>query len=389
MENNINESASPVQIKRENKKYPGPVAAGSLFSLATIFLTYGGVLLPFENNYLRSGLGEVLFILLPVLIFLILGKYNLKDTLKLRRTRPVNYVIIVLLMMVAMPIVAVFNALGLIIIKQIFSKNLPVDQIRISDVPTLLIALLVIGVSAAVCEETLFRGSISKGYERFGVIASLLTTSILFGILHRDIQKCISTILLGVLIGFIVHRTKSIYGGMVAHFTNNAAVVFITYQASKLYKNMEQMDINQALDYDFSNIPLLSIVFVIIFYALIFLVFVSTFVALLYALYRTTKSNFNTEVVQPVNEAEPILPVPDGIDITQQQLVLDRIETENIHLQQVTEKARTRRFSWAALISVLPGLVLIFLIFTAQILYLMDINNGIVYDVLKALLLKK
>ena len=349
MENNIDSSSSSIQTGGENKKYPGPLASGILFSLATIFLTYGGGLLPFKNSFLRSGVGEVVFILLPALIFLIVGKYNIKDTLKLRKTKPINYLIIFFLMIFGMPVVGVLNAIGLGIIRLIFGKNLPIEQITISDVPTLFVAILVIGVSAAVCEETLFRGVISKGYERFGVVASLLTTSILFGIMHRDIQKGISTILLGALIGFIVHRTKSIYAGMVAHFTNNTVVVLLTYGTAKMSEKFSKMGVSQAQSFDFSGIPTASLVIVIVFYAVLFLGFVAAFIALMYAFYRSTERDIRFEAAM------------------------------------VIEKGRGRKFSLAGLIGVLPGVILILLTFVGQVLELMNVNSGILYNVLKTL----
>ncbi|MHB8061480.1 MAG: CPBP family glutamic-type intramembrane protease [Ruminiclostridium sp.] len=358
MENNINSPFLAIQTGGGNKKYPGPLAAGILFSLATIFLTYGGGLLAFKNNFLRSGVGEVVFILLPVLIFLAVGKYNLKETLKLRKTRPVNYLLIVFLMMFGMPIVGVFNAIGLGIIRLIFGKNLPMQQIQISDVPTLFIAILVIGIAAAVCEETLFRGLISKGYERFGILASLLTTSILFGILHRDIQKGISTILLGVLIGFIVYRTKSIYAGMVAHFTNNTVVVLLTFGVEKLSENM---DINQNLD--FSKIPTISLVIAIVFYAILFLVFVAAFIALLYAFRRSTENEVKLEAMRVQLESEA---------------------AKDVFVAE-SDTHRSRKSSVPALIGVLPGVILILFTFVGQVLELMNVNSGLIYDVLKTL----
>lgn len=347
-----------------NHKYPGPIPAGIFFSLVTILLTYGGGFLAFKNDYLRSGLGEVLFILLPVLIFLIIGKYNVKDTLKLRKTRPINYLIIAFLMMFGMPIVGVMNAIVLGIIRLIFGKNLPIPQISIPDVPTLFIAILVIGASAAICEEILFRGLISKGYERFGVVASLVITSILFGILHRDIQKGVATILLGTLIGFIVYRTKSIYSGMVAHFTNNTVAVLLTFGAEKMSEKLSKMGIEQAQSFDvFSSIPTASLVIVIIFYAILFLGFVAIFVGLLYAFIKCTEKDFRLEALNIKHKAEATLG----------------------EFVQMNEKNKESKFSLAAMMCLLPGLILIFLTFVGQVLKLMDVNSGIIYTTLKTL----
>ncbi len=343
-----------------NRKYPGPVAAGVFFSLTTIFLIYGGNLLAFNNNYLRSGLGEVFFVLLPVLFFLIAGRYNLKDTLKLRKTRPIHYLIVVFLVLFGMPVVGVLNAAVLVIIRLIFGRNLPIPQIDIPDVPTLFIAILVIGASAAICEETLFRGMISKGYEKLGVAGSLALTSVLFGVLHRDIQKFVSTILLGALIGFIVYRTKSIYTGMAAHFTNNTVAVLLTYASAKMTERMKGLGIEQMENFDFSKIPTASLVIAIVFYGILFLGFLAGFIGLFYAFYKSTEKNFT------------------GSHLT--QLLNNSAENE----VELSHSSDTRKkFGMAALLSVLPGIILIILTFAGQILELMEVKSGMVYTFLR------
>lgn len=330
-----------------NNKYPGPVAAGFFFSLTTIFMVYSPYILkPFKNKWLMSGMGEVLLILLPALIFLVVGGFNLKETLKLRKTKPLNYVIVFFLMCVGIPVVGVLNAIFLGIIKLIFGKTLLEPPITISDVPTLLIAFLVIGVSAAVCEEVLFRGLVSKGYEGMGYVASLICTSVLFGILHRDIQKAVSTILLGALIGFIVYRTKSIFTGMLAHFTNNAIVVCLSFTTTRLSDRMKELGVRQN-NIDWETIPKASLVFVAIFYFLIFLGFISFFVALSYALIRSTE--------------------------------------KDLKAIRVTEVTNMKKPDITAYLAVAPGLVFIALTFTGQFLKLMDINSGLLYEFLRTI----
>lgn len=361
MENYIDDTSSSVQFKKVNNKYPGPVAAGILFSLATILLTYGGFLINFNNGYLRSGIGELLFILLPALILLLAGRYNIKDTLKLNRTRPINYLIIVFLMMFAMPVVGVLNAIVLGIIRLIFGKNLPIPQLAIGDFPTLLAAILVVGVSAAVCEETLFRGLISKGYEKFGVVASLALTSILFGILHRDLQKAVSTMLLGAIIGYIVYRTNSIYTGMVAHFTNNTLAVILTFISQRMTENLERLGITQAGISDIANMPVASLVIAVIFYGLMFLGFLSAFIALFFAFYKSTQRDRKNTLFNTPQESE---------------------------LPPTINKAEyPGKYGILSIMSALPGVALILLTFTGQLLELMDITSGPIYNILRILAL--
>lgn len=353
-------NTEPLKI---NKKYPGPVAAGIFFSLTTILLIYGGALLPFKNNYLKSGVGEVAFVLLPVLIFLAAGRYNFKDTLKLKRIKPVNYLIVVFLMIFGLPLVGVLNALVLALIKLAFGRNLPVPRIDIPDVPTLLVAILVIGVSAAVCEEILFRGVISKAYERLGTTGSLILTSVLFGILHMDLQKFVSTILLGALIGFIVYRTKSIYAGMTAHFTNNTIAVLLTYGSGKMMERMNDMGIKQMEDFDLSKIPTASLIIVAVFYGIILLGCLGSFIGLMYAFIKATGENFKT----PTHLA---------------QLINSREDAEN---ESYIPNHRENGMGAAGLISVLPGILLILLVSVGQLLELMNVNSGMIYSILGAL----
>ncbi|WP_024832733.1 type II CAAX endopeptidase family protein [Ruminiclostridium josui] len=291
MENNIDEQFSSITADESKKRLPGPVASGILFSIVTILLTFGGSILTFKNGFLNSGLGELIFILLPVIIFFAIGRYDIKSTLNLRGTRPINYLLVVFLTLFGMPVVGALNAITFALIREMFGKNLPIPKVIVNDVPTLFIALLVIGVSAAVCEEVMFRGLIQNGYRKYGVAVSIGVTSVLFGLLHRDIQKTVSTILLGALIGFIVYRTGSIFTGMIAHFTNNASAVLLSFMASKMSWYLNEEGIQQSQNFDFSNLPTASIIIALLFYAIIYMGLVSGFVALLYAFYRSTKKD--------------------------------------------------------------------------------------------------
>jgi hypothetical protein len=253
-------------------------------------------------------------------------------------------------MIFAIPVVGAFSALILRIIRVAFGRNLPVEKFSVPDVPTLFAALLVIGLSAAVCEETLFRGLVLKGYRRLGAAGSIFLTSLLFGILHRDLQKAVPTILLGALISFIVYRTGTIFTGMLAHLTNNASAVLILFGAQELSKKLYggNFDINKSEQFDFSKIPTASLVIVIVFYCMVFLGFLAGFIGLMYAFIKCTKHTTLRE-----------------------QLPEDQIGAARLDV-------------WAYL-AMLPGIMLIVLTFVGQVLYLLNIKSGGLYDFLKLL----
>ena len=271
-----------------------------------------------------------------------------------------------------------------------------------------MVALAVIGVSAAVCEEVLFRGLITKGYEKLGTARCIALTSILFGILHRDFQKAIATTVLGFVIAIIVHRTKSIYAGMLAHFVNNASVVLIVFYSKNLTQNVSPVSVSTQSTpaLDFSALPTGVLVFVIVFYAILFMGFVSVFTGLMYAFLRSTrvKKLDNQSLVldlqtqreethldeqgeylhlqygyQQKQENSPNIDVDSqNIDVESQKLDTQIDIPNNINAQ----KKPSNLWAW---IAPLPGVVLILLTFTKQVLYLLNIKAGVLYELISFL----
>lgn len=393
---------------KNNTKIPGPIAAGFFFSLTTIMLIYIAPLIPVKSGYLKSALGEILLVLLPAVLFLLFGKYDIIQTLKLKGTKPVHLILVFFMMITAIPIVTVISALVLFLTKLAFNKTLPINQIQIPDVATLMVALAVIGVSAAVCEEVLFRGLITKGYEKLGTARCIALTSILFGILHRDFQKAIATTILGFVIAIIVHRTKSIYAGMLAHFVNNASVVLIVFYSKNLTQNVSPVSVStqSTSTLDFSALPTGVLVFVIVFYAILFMGFVSVFTGLMYAFLRSTRvkkldnqslvldiqpqteetqldeegeySHVQDEYQQKQKNSQNIDLDSHNIDVESQKLDTQIDIPNNINAQ----KKPSNLWAW---IAPLPGVVLILLTFTKQVLYLLNIKAGVLYELISFL----
>jgi membrane protease YdiL (CAAX protease family) len=79
---------------------------------------------------------------------------------------------------------------------------------------------LLIGILAGVCEEILFRGPVQKGLlRRLPVWPAIVITAILFAAAHLDLYGLPIRTLLGVILGWMVVRTGSIFPAMVTHAT--------------------------------------------------------------------------------------------------------------------------------------------------------------------------
>ena len=293
-----------VNLQDEQLRKPSLAQVAIIFSITvTLFITIGYIV---QKNEIYSGLliTEFLLIMLPALLLLIICKYDIKKILRINKVNLLNIFLIFFIMIFAIPVVGVFNLANIWIVTKVFGR------VAISQPPVaktlggLLLNILVIGGSAGICEEIMFRGVIQRGLERFGAVKSILFTSFLFAVMHFDFQKLFGTFLLGALIGFIVYKTNSIFSGMFAHFSNNTVAVITSFAALKLNESLkselsEMNNIyNTGIDFSaFENLPPEMIV-VAIFVAISMVLFCSAVLAgLIIALVKI--NNGKTEKIVP------------------------------------------------------------------------------------------
>lgn len=180
------------------------------------------------NNYLILIINQFYFILFPVLLYLVVKKIDIKEALKINKFRVLPGVLILLISIPAYMGASSLNVLIVYILQSTgyaLGESLPAPQ-SFGDI---ILAILVVAVSPAICEEILHRGVLLKAYESRGSISAVVISSILFGIFHFDVKNLTGPIFLGMLIGYYVIRTDSIFAGMLAHFANNLLSVLVQY----------------------------------------------------------------------------------------------------------------------------------------------------------------
>jgi membrane protease YdiL (CAAX protease family) len=321
-----------------------------LYSLTVLFFLVIGHRV--QNNEFYSGIliTEFVLIMLPALIYLLVFRYDIKKVMRFNKTGFLNLFLIFLIMVFAIPVVGVLNLANLVLIDHIFGKTLIVQPPVADNAIKLLANVLVIGGSAGICEEFLFRGVIQRGFERFGVVKSILLSSFLFGLLHMDFQKLLGTFLLGALIGFIVYRTNSLFGGMFAHFTNNSIAVVASYFVYKLNEavtpGLDKMSEIYAQEMDFSslaNLPEISIIIAVAILLFMFLFCAIVLAGLLFALIK-------------------------------------------VNSQKVEKIRRQPKPRLAGLIWLIPGILLIGFIYYVQGINLLGIESTVINKVLRMLM---
>jgi len=90
----------------------------------------------------------------------------------------------------------------------------------------LLINIVFTAVLPAICEETAHRGLLLKGQSGLGQKQALIISSLLFGLLHLNIEQFFYATIIGFFLGYLTIICESIYPAMIIHFMNNALSVY-------------------------------------------------------------------------------------------------------------------------------------------------------------------
>lgn len=210
---------------------------------AALFWTIGA---RFQARNLRSGLiiTQYIIILLPPIIYIAAKKLSIKKILKLNKISFKHGFLIACITLLIYPVAIFGNVLLMTIISFLGNLNIPQLPMATSKNEYLML-MFIISISAGICEEIFFRGFILSGYERMGKKKAVIFSAILFGFFHFNIYNLIGPIVLGLVFGYLVLVTDSIFAGMIGHMVNNGFAVtlgFIINLAVDFFPDMDAVD---------------------------------------------------------------------------------------------------------------------------------------------------
>ena len=95
----------------------------------------------------------------------------------------------------------------------------------------LIFSLFIMALIPALFEETLFRGGLQKILAQWfkHPMVAIIVTSFIFSLMHFSYYGFLGRMALGMVLGLLFHYSGSIWPGVIAHFANNAVVVFYMY----------------------------------------------------------------------------------------------------------------------------------------------------------------
>lgn len=198
---------------------------------------------------LMTMAGQILFILLPALIF---AKWFYNDIGKIIRAKSttlkevglfsIGIIILTPLMQAYLHIQNHFiyilaeNSSFLNALKSFFDTlNEMVEKtysnlLRADNVFEMAFVFFLVAVIPAVSEEVMFRGYVQKSFElKMTPFKAALITAVFFGLYHFNPYGIIPLILLGLFFGYAAYKTNSIVVPMVLHFLNNFIAVALFY----------------------------------------------------------------------------------------------------------------------------------------------------------------
>lgn len=84
-------------------------------------------------------------------------------------------------------------------------------------------SIVTVAIAAPVLEEILFRGIILHGLlKNYGAGLSITFSSLLFALIHGNIAQGLGAFLMGLFMGWLYWKTKSLYLPIILHFVNNS-----------------------------------------------------------------------------------------------------------------------------------------------------------------------
>lgn len=185
----------------------------------------------FGSDMFSSILSQFFAVLIIPILLLLITKRDIKATLRLNKNLDILQVLLL-----AVFSLCIFFLLQ--IINGIFITGIsgflgePVQSNGITDatsITQLLFEIVIIGGLSAICEEIFFRGFVLRAFERKSPIVAIIMSSLIFAIMHGNLQQIFYAFLCGIILGTVVILTDSLLAGCMIHFTLNTLSVIISY----------------------------------------------------------------------------------------------------------------------------------------------------------------
>jgi sodium transport system permease protein len=215
--------------RRGPQSTPDPEQAIMLMAVLFVVLYYVGSALQAWNLMVGLVLTLAVGMLGPVLLCIRLLKLDFRETLHLRRPPALAMLAATLLGVSSFVWVSALTHLfydTFLPVPEVFEEMLREAFSTPRDWSGKLLMVAVVAVTPAICEEAIFRGWLLSSLRgRVKPWTAIILTAVIFGVFHLSIYRFLGTASLGLLMGWMVWQTRSIWPAVLYHLLNNACSV--------------------------------------------------------------------------------------------------------------------------------------------------------------------
>ena len=194
--------------------------------------------------------------IIPTVIFYHLRGENLKKGIKLNNN--IKFYDILNLFLLSIIMIPIANAFGYLNSKIIlpdflyFIENIENQTILLTEkflemrsLLDLIQMIFIIGITASICEEFLFRGVIQNLLiEKLNSIKySVLISALIFSVFHLQFSAILPRFILGIIIGYVYLNYKNLIHPILLHFSYNSTLVILSFLGQKEFfsNNIEEI----------------------------------------------------------------------------------------------------------------------------------------------------
>lgn len=189
-----------------------------------------------QSEWLSSLLIQVLVMAaIPILMYNLLISKNFKTTFKdlgFKKISGKSLVIVIILGFALYFLNSYIATFFSTILHLLGYEKLPIQSTSSIELnsATILKEFFLTAILPGICEEILHRGIMLNGAKRVtNTRFCLITSSILFGLTHLNINQFFYAAILGYLMGYVNLVTNSIYPSIIIHFLNNFLSVYFSF----------------------------------------------------------------------------------------------------------------------------------------------------------------
>jgi hypothetical protein len=172
-------------------------------------------------------------ILIPTIVYFLITKQNPVDLLRFRKLHWASFLILPFLVICIEPIIVVVNAFSMMFVDNYISG---VSDILLEE-NSLGMSLFYMALLPCIIEEMAYRGVLLGNFRHVNRLEAVIVSGCLFGIMHMNLNQMAYAVVMGIIFGFVVEATGSIFSTMIMHFCINGISVVLGYLV-KLFPSM-------------------------------------------------------------------------------------------------------------------------------------------------------